>query len=109
MITAIDFSEYELNGKYYGGSERKEGITIDGADYMIKYQKQSAFGRRNNHISEFIGSHIFELCGFQVHKTYLGYRDGEHTRSSTRRPVIPQMACFSQNQRGTSTRPRLQW
>ena len=77
MITAIDFSEYELNGKYYGGSERKEGITIDGADYMIKYQKQSAFGRRNNHISEFIGSHIFELCGFQVHKTYLGYRDGE--------------------------------
>ena len=77
MITAIDFSEYELNGKYYGGSERKEGITIDGADYMIKYQKQSAFGKRNNHISEFIGSHIFELCGFQVHRTYLGYRDGE--------------------------------
>ena len=30
MIIAIDFSEYELNGKYYGGSERKEGITIDG-------------------------------------------------------------------------------
>lgn len=77
MITAIDFSKYELNGKYYGGSERKEGITIDGEYYMIKYQKQTAFGKRNNHISEFIGSHIFELCGFQVHKTYLGYRDGE--------------------------------
>lgn len=77
MITAIDFSEYELNGKYYGGSERKEGITIDGDDYMIKYQKQTAFGKRNNHISEFIGSHIFELCGFQAHKTYLGYRNGE--------------------------------
>ena len=44
---------------------------------MIKYQKQTAFGKRNNHISEFIGSHIFELCRFQVHKTYLGYRDGE--------------------------------
>ncbi len=28
MITAKDFSEYELNGKYYGGSERKEGIYI---------------------------------------------------------------------------------
>ena len=77
MITAIDFSEYELNGKYYGGSERKEGITLDGEDYMIKYQKQTAFGKRNNHISEFIGSHIFEICGFQVHKTYLGYRNGE--------------------------------
>lgn len=77
MITAIDFSEYELNGKYYGGSERKEGITIDEEDYMIKFQKQTAFGKRNNHISEFIGSHIFEMCGFEAHKTYLGYRDGE--------------------------------
>lgn len=77
MITAIDFSEYEFNGRYYGGSERKEGIEIDGEDYMIKYQKQTAFGKRNNHISEFLGSHVFELCGFQVQKTYLGYRDGE--------------------------------
>lgn len=77
MITAIDFSEYELNGKYYGGSERKEGITIDDEDYMIKFQKQTAFGKRNNHISEFMGSHIFEMCGFEAHKTYLGYRDGE--------------------------------
>jgi hypothetical protein len=77
MITAIDFSEYELNGKFYGGSERKEGITIDGEDYMIKFQKQTAFGKRNNHISEFIGSHVFELCGFEAHKTYLGYREGE--------------------------------
>lgn len=77
MITAIDFSEYKPNGKYYGGSERKEGINIDGEDYMIKYQKQTAFGKRNNHISEFIGSHIFEICGLETHKTYLGYREGE--------------------------------
>lgn len=77
MIAAIDFSEYEFNGKYYGGSEKKEGISINGEDYMIKYQKHTAFGKRNNHISEFIGSHIFELCGFEAHKTYLGYRAGE--------------------------------
>lgn len=77
MITAIDFSEYKLNGKYYGGSERKEGISIDGEDYMIKFQKQTAFGKRNNHISEFLGSHIFEICGLEAHKTYLGYRAGE--------------------------------
>jgi len=77
MISAVDFSAYELNEKYYGGSERKEGITIDDEYYMIKFQKKTAFGKRNNHISEFIGSHIFELCGFEAHKTYLGYRDGE--------------------------------
>ena len=77
MIEVIDFSEYELNEKYYGGSERKEGIKIDGEEYIIKYQKQTAFGKRNNHISEFIGSRVFELSGFQAHKTYLGYRDGK--------------------------------
>lgn len=44
---------------------------------MIKFQKHTAFGKRNNHISEFLGSHIFEICGFETHKTYLGYRDGE--------------------------------
>ena len=77
MIQAIDFSDYELNNKYYGGSERKEGICIDGEDYMIKYRKATPFGPRNNHISEFLGSHIFELCGIQSHQTYLGYRNGE--------------------------------
>ncbi len=77
MNTAMDFSKYPLSGKYYGGSERKEGITIDGIDYMVKYRKQTAFGKRNNHISEFIGSHIFEICGLTAHKTYLGYRNGE--------------------------------
>lgn len=76
-MQASDFSKYETSGKYYGGSERKIGIVIDGEDYMLKFQKKTAFGKRNNHISEFIGSHIFELCGFLTHKTYLGYKDGE--------------------------------
>jgi len=76
-MQAIDFSNYEISGKYYGGSERKIGILIDGESYMLKFQKKTAFGKRNNHISEFIGSHIFELCGFHTHKTYLGYKDGE--------------------------------
>lgn len=76
-MRAIDFSEYHESGKYYGGSERKLGIVIDGDEYMLKFQKKTAFGKRNNHISEYIGSHIFGLCGFTSHKTYLGYRDGE--------------------------------
>lgn len=76
-MQAIDFSNYKSSGKYYGGSERKLGIVIDGDNYMLKFQKRTAFGKRNNHISEFIGSHIFELCGFQSHRTYLGFRDGE--------------------------------
>ena len=39
MIKAIDFTEYELNGKYYGGSDRKEGISIDGEDKYDKIPK----------------------------------------------------------------------
>ncbi len=74
---AIDFSNYERNEKYYGGSERKIGIMIDNNDYMLKFQKKTAFGKRNNHISEYLGSHIFELLGFETQETYLGYYQGE--------------------------------
>lgn len=73
-MQAIDFSTYRQSGKYYGGSEKKLGIVIDGEDYMLKFQKRTPFGKRNNHISEFLGSHIFDICGFSTHKTYLGFR-----------------------------------
>ena len=74
----IDFSVYEKTNTYYGGSERKFGINVDGFEYMIKFQKQTNFGvKRLNHISEYIGSHIFELLGFEVQATYLGLYNGE--------------------------------
>lgn len=76
-MQAIDFSTYRQSGKYYGGSEKKLGIVIDGEDYMLKFQKRTPFGKRNNHISEFLGSHIFDICGFSTHKTYLGFRGEE--------------------------------
>ncbi len=76
-MRVIDFSNYELSGKYYGGSEKKLGIIIDNNDYMLKFQKKTAFGKRNNHISEYIGSHIFEMLGFETQETYLGVYKGE--------------------------------
>lgn len=76
-IQAINFDEYRNSKIYYSGSERKESIIIDNELYMVKYQKQKEFGKIHNHISEFIGSHIFELCGFKVHQTFLGYRNDE--------------------------------
>lgn len=76
-MKAVDFSEYKINKKFYGGSEKKIGITIDGSDYMIKFQKNTVFGKRNNHISEYLGSHIFESIGIPVQGTYLGYYKGE--------------------------------
>lgn len=73
----IDFSNYLLSNKYYGGSEKKLGIIVDGNDYMLKFQKKTAFGFRNNCISEFIGSRIFGILGFEVQDTYLGTYKGE--------------------------------
>lgn len=68
----FDFSNYPLSNIRYGGSERKLGILINGEPYMLKFQKITQFGKRNNHLSEYLGSHIFELLGINVHQTYLG-------------------------------------
>ena len=74
----IDFSKYSKTSTYYGGSERKFGILVDGYEYMIKFQKHNNFGTKiYNHISEYIGCHIFEMLGFEVQETYLGIYNGE--------------------------------
>lgn len=73
----MDFSNYEISNTYFGGSEKKIGLIINSHEYMIKFQKQTEFGKRNNHISEYVGSHIFELLGFTVQETYLGTYKGE--------------------------------
>ena len=74
----IDFSNYSKTKTYYGGSERKFGFLVDGYEYMIKFQKHNNFGEKiYNHISEYIGCHIFEMLGFNVQETYLGTYNGE--------------------------------
>ena len=73
----FDFSNCELSGIRYGGSERKIGIKIGTSNYMIKFQKNTPFGKRYNHISEYLGSRIFEYLGFNTQKVYLGTYKGE--------------------------------
>lgn len=73
----MDFSDYPLSDTYFGGSEKKIGLCINGCEYMIKFQKKTAFGARNNHISEYLGSHIFSILGYEAQETYLGTYHGE--------------------------------
>lgn len=73
----LDFSKYSLSNKFYGGSEKKIGIVMNGNDYMVKFQKKTAFGARNNHVSEYLGSHIFSMLDFPAQETYLGTYQGE--------------------------------
>ena len=74
----MDFTKYKRSNTFYGGSEKKIGIIVEGHEYMLKFQKKTPFGMRNNHISEYIGSHIFGLLGFDVQETHLGTYKGEN-------------------------------
>ena len=73
----IDFTRYPMSNKYYGGSEKKIGILISDSEYMVKFQKKTPFGVRNNHISEYLGSHVFLLLSLPAQETYLGYYNEE--------------------------------
>lgn len=74
-----DFSKYNIDlNVFYSGAERKNQITINGNRYIIKYQKNSEIGLIYNHVSEYLGSHIFELLGIPVQDTQLGTYAGEN-------------------------------
>lgn len=82
----INFDNCELSGLMYGGmAGRKEGIIYDDEYWIIKYPDnlkernlknvEESYG--NNSISEYIGSHVFELANIPVHKTLLGKRNNK--------------------------------
>lgn len=73
----MDFSTYPPSERYYGGTERKIGILINDRPYMVKFQKASVFGLRNNHLSEHIGSTLFNALGLPAQETLLGTYDGQ--------------------------------
>lgn len=73
-----DYSCYPIDkGVFYSGAERKNQININGINYIMKYQKNSEIGKIYNHISEYLGSHIFEILGIPVQETFLGLYKGE--------------------------------
>lgn len=78
----IDFSVYPSSDVQYGGSERKEAILVPNGggapcEYMLKFRKRTPFGLRNNHLSEYLGSRIFEALGYPAQTVFLGTRNGE--------------------------------
>lgn len=74
-----DYSEYPIDQNvFYSGAERKKQITINGNRYIMKFQKNSEIGMVFNHISEYIGSHMFELLEIPVQETLLGVYNGEN-------------------------------
>lgn len=68
-----DYSAYPVNSNvFFSGAEKKEEIIIDGFRYIMKYQKNSEIGLLYNHVSEYMGSHVFSILGVPVQETFLG-------------------------------------
>ena len=85
-MECIDFDRYEQNDRMYGGlSGAKIGICYHGANYILKYPQNLKERHFNNvamsystsPISEYLGSHIYELFDLPVHETLLGMRRGK--------------------------------
>ena len=74
----MDYSKYPDGGRFYSGAERKKSIIINGNAYLVKFQKNSREGLRFNHVSEFLGSHIFSMLGIETQETQLGLYSGEN-------------------------------
>lgn len=72
-----DYSSYPINhDTFFSGAERKYEMIVDGFRYIMKYQKNSEIGLIYNHISEYLGSHVFEILGIPVQETFLGTYNG---------------------------------
>lgn len=73
-----DYSKYPDGNRFYSGAERKKCILINEKPYLVKFQKNSREGLRFNHVSEYLGSHIFNLLGIETQETFLGTYKGEN-------------------------------
>lgn len=67
-----DYLIYPSGNRYYTGAEKKKSVMVNSKPYIIKFQKNSREGLRYNHISEYLGSHIFILLGVEAQTTYIG-------------------------------------
>lgn len=73
-----DYSKYEKTPVMFSGAERKHEIIIGGHRYIVKFQKDSEIGLTFSHVSEYLGSHIFQSIGIPVQETFLGTCDGKN-------------------------------
>ena len=73
----IDFTELPTTKKAYGGANGgKIAVIYEGEQYMLKFpphpKRNKVMSYTNSCISEYLGSHIFEIVGIPVQETLLG-------------------------------------
>lgn len=85
MVDIINLDSCPLsrkNGTYGGAAGNKEGILFNGEFWLVKYPKNirnllntGDASYSTAPLSEYIGSHIFDILGYDVHQTFLGERN----------------------------------
>ncbi len=83
----VDFSKCEYSnrhGRYGGQAGDKDGILYKGEPWIVKYPKSTVSMKGNNlpsyttsPLSEYVGSHVYQILGFDAHETLLGVRNGK--------------------------------
>ena len=73
----IDFSEATEELNNYRGSEKKKTLIYNNKKYLVKFpdpirEKNKNISYINNAFSEYVGSNIFKIVGFEVQNTILG-------------------------------------
>lgn len=81
IIDLQDASVSDRNGSYGGQAGSKEGIFYNNEYWMLKYPKNTKTMRNvgisytTAPLSEYLGSQIYHILGYDVHETILGYRN----------------------------------
>lgn len=73
----IDFTNAIEEFNNYRGSEKKKTLIYDNKKYLVKFpdpirEKNKNISYINNAFSEYIGSNVFRICGFESQNTILG-------------------------------------
>lgn len=84
MIDIIDFTNCIENDRYYGGhAGTKLGIKYNNENWFLKFPqstrdfKSQEISYTTAPLSEYIGSHIYQMLGTPAHDTLLGTKDGK--------------------------------
>lgn len=86
MIDIYDLNDFPYSIKHasYGGlTGSKDGIMIQDESWLVKYpqnlsnMKGDVPSYSTSPLSEYIGSHIFDILGYDVHETILGIRNNK--------------------------------
>lgn len=71
------------NGLYGGAAGSKDGIVIGRENWMVKYPKTTKsmdgvdISYTNSPVCEYLGSHVYQILGYEAHDTILGIRHGK--------------------------------